>query len=101
MIKLDCVKNKVTFDKRMFAGVNLLNEYVLEDIIDIVYDSTDYVITDTCIDLRIVVKNIFNSQYTKNKNFQLFDGPSCHHFCLSSIHFFPSKSYLAINLFFI
>ena len=71
MIKLDCVKNKVTFDKRMFAGVNLLNEYVLEDIIDIVYDSTDYVITDTCIDLRIVVKNIFNSQYTKNKNFQL------------------------------
>ena len=73
MIKLDCVKNKVTFDKRMFAGVNLLNEYVLEDIIDIVYDSTDYVITDTCIDLRIVVKNIFNSQYTKNKNFQLSD----------------------------
>ena len=73
MIKLDCVKNKVTFDKRMFAGVNLLNEYDLEDIIDIVYDSTDYVITDTCIDLRIVVKNIFNSQYTKNKNFQLSD----------------------------
>ena len=73
MIKLDCVKNKVTIDKRMFAGVNLLNEYVLEDIIDIVYESTDYVITDTCIDLRIVVKNIFNSQYTKNKNFQLSD----------------------------